>query len=71
MQNLSPEAFKEKVPCQAVFNDLKLFDLPAEFQNIRKPEKILISKRLLFKRVTIMPKGQSPKMKGTICTNES
>jgi len=58
---------KKKVPCQAVFNDLKLFDFPVEFQNIRKLEKILISKRILFKKVTIMPKGQSPKMKGAIC----
>ena len=30
-------------------------------------EKILVSKRLLFKKVAIMPKGQSPKIKGSVC----
>ena len=34
---------------------------------MRKLEKVLIAKRLLFKKVTIMPSGQMPKMFGTIC----
>ena len=28
---------------------------------------VLIARRLIFKKVTIMPKGQSPKVKGAIC----
>ena len=58
---------KNKIPCQAVINDLELHELPADFSDIRRLEKVLIAKRILFKKVTIMPKGQAPKIKGTIC----
>ena len=58
---------KGKVPYQAVANRLEVFDLPVEFQTIRKLEKVLIVKRLLLKKVTIMPSGQMPKIFGTIC----
>ena len=58
---------KNKVPCQAVVNDLQVINLPERFSDIRKLEKIIIAKRLLFKRITIMSKGQAPKMKGSIC----
>ena len=58
---------KGKVPYQAVANRLEVFDLPVEFQTIRKLEKVLIVKRLLLKKVTIMPSGQMPKIYGTIC----
>ena len=58
---------KGKVPCQAVSNKLEVFDLPVEFQSIRLLEKVLIAKRLLFKKVTIMPSGQMLKIFGTIC----
>ena len=30
-------------------------------------EKAIISCRILFKKITIMPKGQTPKLKGSIC----
>lgn len=60
---------KGKTPCQTVFNKLQLFDLPFAFSDLRKMEKILISKRLLFKRITIMRKGQSSKIKGAICND--
>ena len=56
---------KGKVPCQAVSRKLEVFDLPAEFQNIGKLKKVLIAKHLLFKKVTIMPSGQVPKIFGT------
>ena len=46
---------------------MKICDLPERFSDIRKLEKIIISKRILFKKVTIMSKGQAPKMKGAIC----
>ena len=48
-------------------NDLDVFNLPDQFSDIRRLEKIIISKRLLYKKITIMPKGLAPKMKGTIC----
>ena len=58
---------KNNIPSQAVYNDLKIHDLPENFSDIRKLEKIIIAKRILFKKVTIMSKGQAPKMKGAIC----
>ena len=62
-----------KIPYQAVDNKLQLFDQPPVISNLRKLEKVIIAKRLLFKKVVIMPKGQQPKMKGAICNvpNES
>ena len=38
-----------------------------QFDSIRRLEKVLISKRILFKKITIIPKGQAPKMKGVVC----
>ena len=58
---------KRKVPCQSVYNKLQIFELPNELAELRKLEKVIIAKRLLYEKVTIMPRGQSPKMKGTIC----
>jgi len=58
---------KGKVPPQAVSNNLKIFDLPESISTLRRLEKNIIAKRILFKRITIMPKGQCPKIKGSIC----
>ena len=58
---------KQKIPCQAVCNKLQLFEFPNEISCLRKLEKVIISKRLLFKKIVIMPKGQAPKLKGAIC----
>ena len=55
-----------KVPCHAVLNKLQIFDLPKEYSDIRKLEKFLVAKRLLFNKITIMPKSQFPKVKGAI-----
>ena len=52
-------------PYQAVID--KLTNLPSQFFDICILEKILISKRHLLKKVAIMPKGQSPKIKGSVC----
>ena len=41
--------------------------LPNEFRELRRLEGVLVAKRILFKKVTVMPKGQSPKVKGSIC----
>ena len=56
-----------KIPCQSVYNKLHIQNLPTHFKNIRRLEKVLVSKRILFKKITIMPKGQAPKIKGAVC----
>ena len=53
------------VPCQAVINKLQITNLPSMFCYICILEKILVSKQLLLKKVAIMLKGQSPKIKGS------
>ena len=34
---------------------------------LNRLEKTLISKRILFKKITIMPKEQQPKIRGAVC----
>ena len=46
---------KGSMPCQAVLNKLKLYNLPTEFESIRKLERVLIAKCILFKKVAIIP----------------
>ena len=58
---------KQKVPPQAVWNRLEVFRIPDVLSDLNRLEKVLISRRILFKKVTIMPKGKFPKMKGSIC----
>ena len=58
---------KQKVPPQAVWNKLEVFRIPEVLSDLNRLEKVLISRRILFKKVTIMPKGKFPKMKGSIC----
>ena len=58
---------KNNTPAQAVCNDLRICNVPDRFSDNRKLEKIIISRRILFKNVTIISKGQAPKMKGAIC----
>ena len=41
--------------------------MPNEINDLRKLEKVIISKRILFKKIVIMLKGQAPKLKGAIC----
>ena len=61
------DLIKGLVPRQAVCNKLEIYDLPPFLPKLRRLEKVLIAKRLLFKKIAIMPKGQSPKLKGAIC----
>ena len=61
------ELKKNCIPCQAVYNQLELCELPKEFKDIRRLEKVLVARRLLLKKISIMLKGQSPKLKGTLC----
>ena len=39
------------MPCQTVSNKLEVFNLPTEFENIRKLEKFLIANCILFKKL--------------------
>ena len=58
---------KKETPCQSVTNKLQLFDFRDHLKNIGKLERILITQRILFRKVAILPKGQFPKLKGAIC----
>ena len=42
-------------------------DLWGPSRNLNRIERILIARRILFKNVTITPKGQFPKLRGAIC----
>ena len=59
---------KSHIPAQAICNKLQIFEAPAEIKNLNRLERILIERRILFKKVTIMPKAQFPKLKGAICS---
>ena len=41
--------------------------MPPNLSDVNRLERVLIAKRILFKKVVIMPKGNSPKIKGAIC----
>ena len=41
--------------------------VPEVLSNLNRLERVLISRRILFKKVTIMPKGKCQKLKGSIC----
>ena len=58
---------RNKIPCQSVSNKLSVDQLPSEFRKLLHLETILVARRILFKKITVMPKGQSPKVKGNIC----
>ena len=56
---------KTKEPCQAVSNKLSVEWLPRGFGNLKELEIVLVARGILFKKVAVMPKGQSPM--GSIC----
>ena len=59
---------ENEIPSQAVCNKMALDPIPDELGYLRKLGKVLISKRLLFKKIAIMPgKGEFYKIKGSIC----
>ena len=58
---------KNCIPCQAVCNKMGITFLPKEFESISRLERVLVSRRILFKKVVIMPKGKLPKIKGSLC----
>ena len=60
--------FKKITLLQAVTNKLMLDPIPDVLSILNRLEKTLISKRIIFKKITIMPpKGQQPKIRGAVC----
>ena len=54
---------KNFIPCHAVCNMLEACEFPKEFRDIQRFKRVLIARQLLFKKVSIILKGQSPKLK--------
>ena len=50
-----------KIPCQAVYNQLHIPEIPDELNHLNKLETVLISKRILFKKIGA--KGKCQKLK--------
>ena len=61
------KVIKGKVPCQAVYNDMFVGDIPTELSTLEKLEQILIAQRIVFEKIVVMPKGQQRKIQGAIC----
>ena len=60
---------KKRTACEAVSNKLDVEVAPKQLQNLRRLEKVLISKRILFKKVAIMDgKGEFAKIRETYAT---
>ena len=59
--------YKNEIPFQAVCNKMVLDPTPDELNDFKKLEKVLISKRISFKKIGIMHgKGEFFKIKGSI-----
>ena len=58
---------KNKTPCQAVYNNLTVDDVPPALATLEKLEQILVSQRIVFQKIVVMPKGQQRKIRGAIC----
>ena len=50
-----------------MWNKLEVFMVAEVLSNLNRLERVLISRKILFKKVTIMPKSKFPKLKGSIC----
>ena len=49
---------KGKIPCQAIYNNLSVDEIPVELAVLEKLEQILIAQRIVFEKIIVMPKGQ-------------
>ena len=58
---------KNKTPCQAVYNNLAVDDVPPELGTVERLEQILVSQRSIFQKIVVMPKDQQRKIRGAIC----
>ena len=61
------KVIKGKIPCQAVYNDMSVDEIPVELAFLEKLEQILIAQRIVFEKIIVMPKGQQKKVSGAIC----
>ena len=61
---------KGKIPCQAVYNDMSVDEIPVELALLEKLKQILIAQRIVFEKIIIMPKGQQKKVSRAICNNQ-
>ena len=50
-----------------MISELEMSASPGVLIDLNRLERVLIAKRILFKKVTIIPKGNFPKLKGSIC----
>ena len=58
---------RNEMPCQAAFNKKSLNPIPDELKDLNKSGKILIPRRIIFKKIAIMHgKGEFAKIKGSI-----
>ena len=70
VKHATPKSSKErKVPCQAVYNDMFVDDIPTELSTLEKLEQILIPqlKNCFQENSSYAKLGQQRKMKGAIC----
>ena len=58
---------RQNKPPQAVRNKLDIASPPEILSNLNRLERVSISRRILFKKVSTMPKGKFAKVKGSIC----
>ena len=58
---------KNKVLCKVVSNKISIECLPREFRKLRRLETVVVVRRILYKKVTVIPKHLSPKVKVSIC----
>ena len=60
---------RNKMSCQAVLSKISLHLIPDELKDLKNYQKILIFKRIIFKKIAIMHgKGEFEKNKGSICS---
>ena len=50
-----------------MYSNLYVDEIPPELSVLHKLEQVLISQRIVFEKIVIMPKGQQRKIKGAIC----
>ena len=58
---------KHSEPPQAAWNKLDIAPPPEILSNLNRLERVFISRRMLFKKVSIMSQGRFPKFKGSLC----
>ena len=46
---------------------LEVCELSKEFRDIQRLERALVARQLPFKKISIVPKSQSPKLKEALC----